>query len=610
MPAGKPTMTAETIAKALGGSKAGGGWTARCPAHDDRDPSLSIHDSGDGKVLVRCHAGCEQKRVIDALRNRGLWANSHRGHGKISAFEPNNGSGKAWTIISEHIYRDEHGKPYLRVRKCLDEKGRKQYPQSKWNGNEWVSGKPAGAKIPYQLPQLLAAPATATIYIVEGEKCCDALTRLGFVSTCNSEGADDGNGKKWTPELNNWFKGRNVVLIPDNDAPGRKHVQHVAKNLHGVAQTVRVLDLAPNWPGEVMPVGDDVADWIEQHDRAGSRLAQLAGEAPLWDPTTARSTTRGGSTTGDEVLIRELAALSRLDYAKRRAETAEQIGIGVTELDKIVAEARGESSPATPERWAVEPWPEAVATADLLQALQEIYRKHVVLPEHGAMAMALWCLHAWTIDAAYVSPFLMLTSPEMRCGKSTVLSLLYRTGPRTTFAANISSASVFRYIEACHPTLLIDEADTFARDDETLRGILNSGHTRDTAFVIRCEGDDNTPKEFSTWAPKAIASIGKLAATLRDRAIILPMRRKKPGERVAKLRAQDGEPFISLRRKAARWAGDNLEALKAARPELPEELNDRAQDNWEPLSATVGMPNGRVPPSAFGISTRRTGGGK
>jgi len=66
-------MNAVTIANALGGRRAGSGWTARCPAHDDRTPSLSLRDSGDGKVLVRCHAGCEQERVIAALRGRGLW---------------------------------------------------------------------------------------------------------------------------------------------------------------------------------------------------------------------------------------------------------------------------------------------------------------------------------------------------------------------------------------------------------------------------------------------------------------------------------------------------------------------------------------------------------
>jgi hypothetical protein len=72
-------MTAETVARALGGRKVGSAWTATCPAHEDREPSLSINDADDGKVLVRCHAGCAQEQVIAALRARGLWmANSPR----------------------------------------------------------------------------------------------------------------------------------------------------------------------------------------------------------------------------------------------------------------------------------------------------------------------------------------------------------------------------------------------------------------------------------------------------------------------------------------------------------------------------------------------------
>ena len=69
-------MKTETIVDALGGRKVGSGWIVRCPAHDDREPSLSIHGAADGKVLVRCHAGCDQKRVIAALRSRGLWTES------------------------------------------------------------------------------------------------------------------------------------------------------------------------------------------------------------------------------------------------------------------------------------------------------------------------------------------------------------------------------------------------------------------------------------------------------------------------------------------------------------------------------------------------------
>jgi putative DNA primase/helicase len=69
-------MTAENIANALGGRKAGSAWMARCPAHEDREPSLSIADADNGKVLVRCHAGCDQHRVIAALRARGIWSDA------------------------------------------------------------------------------------------------------------------------------------------------------------------------------------------------------------------------------------------------------------------------------------------------------------------------------------------------------------------------------------------------------------------------------------------------------------------------------------------------------------------------------------------------------
>jgi putative DNA primase/helicase len=277
--------------------------------------------------------------------------------------------------------------------------------------------------------------------------------------------------------------------------------------------------------------------------------------------------------------------LDRLDYGRARKEAAKTLGVTPTELDKIIKEAR-----EVPEKesadWAVEPWDEAVDTADLLGSLVETFSRYVVLPTtRCAHAMALWALHAWAIDAAYLSPILMFVSPESSCGKSTALGLIHRTAPRTARASNISAAAIFRFIEAKSPTLVLDEAETYLTENEEIRGILNSGHSRDTAHVIRVVGDDYQPKEFSTWAAKAIASIGKLAVTLRNRAIIVQMKRRKPGEKVKKVRRKDGEEFETLRRKAARWAADHIEALKDAEPQLPLGLCDRDQDNWEPLAA-------------------------
>ena len=147
----------------------------------------------------------------------------------------------------------------------------------------------------------------------------------------------------------------------------------------------------------------------------------------------------------DEDIIAELAALGPLAYAKRRKAASAEIGVGVGELDRIVAKARGEASaeagPKTHQRWQIEPWEEPVATANLLDDLREKYAAHVILPEHGAEVMALWVLHAWSLDASYISPFLRLTSPEPRCGKSRALTLLYKTMPRTTLSSNISAAA-------------------------------------------------------------------------------------------------------------------------------------------------------------------------
>jgi putative DNA primase/helicase len=313
----------------------------------------------------------------------------------------------------------------------------------------------------------------------------------------------------------------------------------------------------------------------------------------------------------DEADLARLAGLTTFEYARVRKQEADAFKIGVNWLDKAVADFRKKSAePArpkvpTPEKWKVEPWEEPVDGAELLDDLRATFERYVILPEHGAGTMALWIMHAWTIDAAHASPFLMLTSPEMRCGKTTALKLLNRCAPRTAMASNVSPAAIFRYIEAYKPTLLIDEADTFAVRNDELRGILNSGHTRDTAIVIRLVGDSHEPCEFSTWAPKAIASIGKLAATLRDRAIVLAMHRKNPGEWVAKLRSRDDDhEFLDLRRKACRWAADHLETLKTARPEIPDSLNDRAADNWEPLLAIADLAGAHWPELARAAAKR------
>jgi len=126
-----------------------------------------------------------------------------------------------------------------------------------------------------------------------------------------------------------------------------------------------------------------------------------------------------------------------------------------------------------------------------------------------------------------------------------------------------------------------------------MRGILNAGHTRATAYVIRTAGDDFEPMQFSVWCPKMLAGIGKLAATLEDRSIIIQARRRAPGESVERLRLDRLSELEHLRRRCRRWADDHVVALGLADPVVPELSSDRAADNWRPLLAIADAAGGQ-----------------
>lgn len=243
-----------------------------------------------------------------------------------------------------------------------------------------------------------------------------------------------------------------------------------------------------------------------------------------------------------------------------------------------------------------EPWDSAVNGAELLDDITALIRRYVVLADDSARAVALWVLLCWTKESFDILVLLGITSPTKRCGKTTLLEIVSTLAPRAVAASNITAASLFRIVEKYSPTLLVDEADTFLGKNEELRGVINSGHRRSSAFVVRTVGDDHEPCLFSTWGPKAIALIGKLPATLEDRSILVAMRRRAPGEAVERFRSSDCEAAAEpLRRKALRWATDYQFALRASDPIVPEQLNDRAADNWRPLFSIANLAGGKWP---------------
>jgi putative DNA primase/helicase len=303
------------------------------------------------------------------------------------------------------------------------------------------------------------------------------------------------------------------------------------------------------------------------------------------------------ATGTDNAVIGELASLDPLEYELGRDLAAAGLGIRVSALDKLVKGRRAASQAenAVLPHWNVEPSAEPVDGAALLNNLRQIFRRYVVLPTGADIVLSLWVLHAWTMDAGDISPLMVLVSPTKRCGKTSVLILIYFLTPRSELSSNITAPALFRYIEDVRPTLLIDEADSFAKDNEELRGILNSGHTKAAANVIR--NVDHKPRRFSTWAPKAIATIGTLADTLEDRAVVVRLQRKPPGATVQRLGRRDNADFAALRSQAARWAADNFDKLADPDPKMPN-LNDRAADNWRPLLAIADLAGGTWPEEA------------
>jgi hypothetical protein len=215
------------------------------------------------------------------------------------------------------------------------------------------------------------------------------------------------------------------------------------------------------------------------------------------------------------------------------------------------------------------------------------------LPANSADTLALWAQHTHCFDCFACSPRASITSPEKGCGKTTTLDVLECLVSRPLPTANATASAIFRIVEQARPTLLIDEADTFLKENDELRGILNTGHRRG-GQVLRTVGDDHEPRQFSTWSPAAIAMIGRLPDTLNDRSIIINLRRRKPTEAVKSFRRDRADDLHVLARKMARWAQDHQAQLADSDPDVGDLMN-RMADNWRPLFAIADAAGGHWP---------------
>lgn len=254
----------------------------------------------------------------------------------------------------------------------------------------------------------------------------------------------------------------------------------------------------------------------------------------------------------------------------------------------------------------VTPWELPVNGEQLLDELKQFVQRYVVCEDHTATTATLWIAFTWFIDVVTIAPIANITAPLPNCGKSTLLDLMEQLTRKPIKVDNVSPAALFRTIEKWGPTLLIDEVDSFLNGNEDARGILNSGHKRN-GKVLRLVGNNHEPYSFSTWGAKALCGIGSIATTLESRSIRLELRRKLPGETVENLRHASSEEIEQLTRQLARLANDTGSTVQAARPPPIQSLNNRAQDNWEPLLAIADTVGGKWPAEALRAALVITG---
>ncbi|WP_455353847.1 DUF3631 domain-containing protein [Streptomyces sp. SYSU K217416] len=255
--------------------------------------------------------------------------------------------------------------------------------------------------------------------------------------------------------------------------------------------------------------------------------------------------------------------------------------------------------PAPPE-----PNPTPPSEGELvLSELRAQFRRYVVLPSEDALtAVTLWVAATHLQTAWQHAPRLAVVGPAKRCGKSRLLDVVTETVHDPLITVNASAAAVFRSITAKPPTLLVDEADTLfgsakvAEKNEEMRGLLNAGHQRNRP-TLRVSGPNHEVSKFPTFAMAALAGIGDLPDTIMDRSVVIRMRRRGPGEKVAEFRTVRDTPALhSVRDRLVAWLAPLHATALDLTPAMP--VEDRAADTWQPLVAVADLAGGVWPKAA------------
>ena len=386
-----------------------------------------------------------------------------------------------------------------------------------------------------------------------------------------------------------------LIIAGDNDAYGETNTG--ADKARACAHVVNAECVIPDFTG--CEITHAPTDFNDLHQLAGLEAvkAQIDGAGVLSAEQVQAVEVKAAEAETDEQILERMAKLSALEFARQSKAAADKLGITVSQLktamnDHVKKQQASKGDSGTPPMFEeVEPWEAPVNGAQVLNAVLAQLQAHVIADIETLHMASLWVCMTWFTEVATVLPLAVITAPEKGCGKTTLLTAMSKMARRPMQVAGTTAAFLFRVIELEAPTLFIDETDTFMRDNEELRGLINSGHTRESAFIGRVVGDNHEPKLFSTWCAKALSGIGHLPETIESRAIILKMRRKLKGETALNVRHTPKEAFTLIKRQLARWADDNAGAFSELHP-IMSGLSNRDADNYEPLLAIAQLAGG------------------
>ncbi|MBA3018745.1 MAG: DUF3631 domain-containing protein [Proteobacteria bacterium] len=471
--------------------------------------------------------------------------------------------------------------------KKLPTKSEKRSYISEVIGNQWFYGEDSirGAE---------------TVFVAEGVTDCLAMLQAGYPTispvTTRFRAKDQDYLNKLTRHA------RTIYLIPDNETneAGIKGALDTAGKLEETGKPVYIINLP-------LPEGKekiDATDFLKDHGKEKLEELIKAAKTPVQieiDQIAAEGIDLIRLSDRLKPIEEKLADMSEvkmaahIQYMKKTFELPGDFTRGIArDIKALNAKNQQDVEPESIVE-VVDLWETPVEGEQLLNEISDVIKSHILLDSHSRIACSLWVLLTYTYDAFRILPMLGVTSPEKRCGKTTLLEVVEGLVNKPLLASNISPSAFFRSIEKYQPCIIVDEADTFIKNNDELRGIINSGHTRRSAFVIRTNTETLEPERFSTWGSKIISMIGDLPDTNRDRSIVIRMKRKAPGEKTGKVNLDFNDQHLILRRKSARWAQDHFKALLGSEPDMPNVGNDRATDNWTPLKAIADLIGGDWP---------------